>query len=167
MNPTFDVLVGLLFIHMAVCGAFVLVFSSRHRRKWMNIPEYVRVTIRAMVVMMVWRGVNFISLANADSVVAGRASAETLLATITTACFFTAMAFWMGTSVLPDKAWERLEWVKRMLRGDPTKAPIMVHPSEVVEVAHASGLQAVGPGEPPEAVIRELERRAPRARVSA
>lgn len=158
MTPDLDVMTGLLCIWMAVCACFVLVFSAPHRRKWMNIPEYVRITIRLMVVAMVWRGVNFLSLAGQPDILPGRANVEALLGYMALASFISALTFWIGTAVLPDKAWERLDWVRTMLRAKPTARPLVIEESEVVEIAHASGIPAVSGTAGKQAVYEEAPR---------
>ncbi|MCR5875184.1 hypothetical protein LRS10_13885 [Phenylobacterium sp. J426] len=153
----------------ALCGAVALgafsihVISSRHRRNWMTIPQYVRRGVLLCGVMFTWRSVNFFSIAESAEGL-GHINAEGMMALVVITYTIWALAVWLFRATLPTPGWDRVEDTQHKLREEPGLAPVMMTLPDVVKVAQASGLPAVGPGEPPEAVIREGKRRSMRAK---
>lgn len=152
---TLDAFTGMLCIWMALCFAAAFTFLSRKATKWITAPEYVRIGLVVVSLMFLWRGANLLSLSGSSLPVAGHANAEAAMATISMAYLVTSVSVWIAASVMPNHAWERLAWVKKMLRKTPDRAPILVDP---VEAAHAAGFQATGPREGAHAVVRESRR---------
>jgi hypothetical protein len=61
-------------------------------------------------------------------------------------------------SILPDRGWERLQWIQRLMRkrADMVPLPMTIH--EIGDVARATGSATFDPGEGSEAIVREAVR---------
>jgi len=150
----FNVLVGILYIWIAACFAGAFTFLSPKAKKWITAPEYVRMWMPAVSVTFLWRGVNLLSLPD-DQIVPGMANAEAMMLALTLTGMVTSGAIWIGLMVMPSSAWDKLDWARRVMVREPKKAPHMIDP---IELAHAMGAYATGPGEGVSAAIREAKR---------
>lgn len=147
-----DVLVGCLCIWMAACIAGIMIFADPRASKWPSAPNYVRWSTVPATLALLWRGVNLVSLANSEPPVPGQANMEAFIASTCLATLVTAVTVWISLSIMPDKGWEKLRWAASIMRHNPKMAPLMVDP---VELAHASGVPATGPGDGVASVILE------------
>lgn len=152
-----DTMAGTLCGAVAVGAFSIHVISSRERRNWMTIPQYVRRGILLCGIMFTWRSVNFFSIAEAPGGL-GHINAEGMMALVVFAYTIWAIAIWQFRAQLPAKSWERIQWVEAQTRANPDLTPILMPMDEIVSVARATGAGAVGPGEGPEVVGRETAR---------
>ena len=155
----------------ALCGIIALcvftlhIVSSPKRHNWMTIPEYVRGGFLGVGVLMTWRSVNFLTLANQSPVpTMGRINAEGMLALLGMTYMVLAVTVWVVTDILPERSWDRLNWVRLIMKRRPDMVPLPLSVHEIHDVARASGAQAIEPGEGSKAVVREAVR-APKRRL--
>lgn len=147
----------------SLCGAVALgsfsihIISSRQRRNWMTIPQYVRNGILLCGVMFTWRSVNFFSIAKSPDVL-GHINAEGMMALVVFTYTIWAIAVWLFRAQLPAPGWDRVHDAERSIRRDPQLAPLLMPVPDVVKVAQAAGVPAVAPAEPAEAIVREARR---------
>lgn len=153
-----SVIVGGLNGWVAVCLFALFTVSDPKRERWMNLPAYVRNGFLFAAIMFVWRSVNLFSLADMTEQVAGQPNREAVFVAAALAYLMTAIMVWRSADIMPPKMWSRVDWVKRELRHDASQAPLLVPISQITDIAHADGLAAVGPGEPPAAAYREAPR---------
>lgn len=156
MTLNMNVLAGFLTGYIALLIFSLHIVSSHRRRRWINIPEYVRRNFIITGAFFLWRSVNLVSLSYVEAPAAGMANREAVMASIALSCLVTSITLWAWMTTMPEGGWSRLEWVRDMLRRPGNEVPVMVDP---VDVAHAAGLQATAPGEGAEAVVREVSRR--------
>lgn len=152
-----DIVAGALCGWLALCVFSLHVVSSPRRRNWMNIPEYVRRGLLVTGGMFTWRSVNFLSVAG-SGVLLGHINAEGIMALAAMTYTITSLAFWAASAVLPDLAWQRLDWVRGRFKAKTGEVPVMVTIQEMVDIQHATGQAAIGPNEAPEAALRETPR---------
>lgn len=154
-----DAIAGFLCGWLALCAFTLHIVSSPRRRAWMTIPEYVRRGFLVVGVTFTWRSVNFFSVADAEPATLGHINAEGMIALIGLTYLVSAMAWWVFRDVLPNRWWERIEWMRKQAHAMPDAAPVILAQHEVANVARASGVATIGAGEGPEAVAREVPRR--------
>lgn len=155
MTPNLDLIVGVALLVTSFCAASIFTFSSRKATNWPTIPEYVRYGLGAVTVMFAWRGANLLELSQTSDVVLGRANAEAAVAAMVTCYVAITVSYWFSRSYLRYRAWESISHVLKMIRRDPALRPVVVDP---IEVAHAQGIYATGPGEGADAARREARR---------
>jgi hypothetical protein len=156
MTFNLDTLAGIMAIFISICAGTFHIVSDPKRPKWQNVPSYVRGAALISTCLALWRGVNLISLADRPSITAGHVNGEAIMSWFGFCVFFGSITFWQASQSLPDRAWQRIEWVRRQLHRRPDSRPVMLETAEqVVEVAHADGVAAIGPREGPNAATRE------------
>lgn len=154
-----DTFVGVLWVIIAACAAGSFTFLDPKATKWFSAPAYVRFWLVPVSLAAVFRGANLVSLAqNPDPSAPGRANLEAMVVTFFVTGLVVSLTAWLTVSVMPDRAWHRLEWVRKMLRSDRGLTPMVVSADEIVGVAQAAGMYAIRPGEGAEAAIREGKR---------
>lgn len=146
-----DELAGLLCGWMAICIFGLHVMSSRSRKRWMDVPQYVRWGLAFTGTAFMVRSVNFFTNGSPDF---GHINFEGLGATLTLAYTVTALTAWWGLRFMPGLGWDRVAWVTTILRRHPGRAPVMMTLPEVVETANALGVPAVDGQAPPAEVLR-------------
>lgn len=143
---TLDLFAAGLCGFMAFCLFTLYIVSSPGRRRWMTLPGYLRKGILSTAVLFVVRSVNYTQLAP-DEV--GRINPIGLLVMLTMAYTFGAVTWFLASNHLPAGMWDRLAWVKRQGKDDPSKIPVMMDPAEVVDRSRRQGWQDVAPGGSP------------------
>ena len=124
----------------------------------MTIPEYVRGGFLVVGAMFTWRSANLFSLATVAHKVPtiGQANAEAVMAAVAMGYLVTALTWWVVSRLLPDRAWERLQFAEHEAQHELT--PVMMTVDEVVHTAQDAGIATIGPNEGAEAVQRESPR---------
>lgn len=154
-----DTYAGLLCGVLAISLFSLFIVSSPKRRLWLTIPAYVRGGFLMTGFLMMWRSVNFLSLANSTAPL-GHINAEGMMPLLALTYTMTAFSLHWWRRSLPAPGWDRVEHVQDQMRHGADAVPVMMTGREVRDVARASGLPTTEPGEGAGGVARELRRQA-------
>ncbi len=147
-----DLLAGILCGIMAISALIVHAFTSPDKYRWMPLPEYVRFGLVAAGFSLMWRSVDFISIAASPATDIGHINGKGLVASVAMTYLLGSMAVYVVRSSLPAHTWGRLKWLEQFARTHKGAAPSR---AEIVQAVRQRGIPAVAPGEGPEAVVRE------------
>lgn len=119
--------------------------SSPGRKAWLDLPPSVRRGLLLTGAMFTWRAVNFASLAPQPEPQRGQINAEGVLASAALAYLVTALALWVVRRQLPGLVFDRLRFAEKAITEDPDLVPVMLRPTEVIELSRAQGLATLAP----------------------
>lgn len=145
-----SIVAGILCLVITAFLSGLHVVSSQKRDRWMDFPNYVRVGIMALIVMSLYRGIQFLTpvpIPPADSVATIQAEGLIFLAVL--AYTIGSISLWVARRHLPPNVWPRLSWIETEERADPNKVPVLMSMDEVVDAARLMGIKAVAPGAGP------------------
>jgi hypothetical protein len=137
-----DWLGGPLCGWMAVCLFAIHVVSSPKRHSWMTLPEYVRFGFLATGAMFLWKAANF------------AVRAQDMMMLLAIAYLVSALTVWIVAKSLPRLGWDRLRWVERVEREQPSKVPVMMEMDAVIDAHAAAGVPVAGPNEITDGITR-------------
>jgi hypothetical protein len=82
------------------------------------VPKYVRRASLVAIAMMLWRGVNLLSLSERPTVLPGHANAEAVMSWASLAALLGALTYWLVSTHFPSLTWSALGWVRRPAAND-------------------------------------------------
>jgi hypothetical protein len=134
MTINLDFIAGVLCTFGSFSLCVIHVISSAKRGEWITLPEYVRVGFFATAMMLLYRGVNLITLAGIPDVgepLRGRINAEGLMATMALTYTLCALAVCLARKAYPEGVWlsiARAEWIAKMFRRQPAPPYVVLNP---------------------------------------
>lgn len=153
-----DHVAGVLCLLVALALFGLQIVTTPRNGVWLNLPLYVRAGLAVTGATMLYRGVNFLTLAtDVMDGVRGHINAEGLIATTAFAYTMLAMLSYVLSRTYPQRIWDRMRFFESIAkckpRGDALQAGVV---AEINAEAGSTGVQAdsVPPSWTPPAIVK-------------
>jgi hypothetical protein len=152
---------------MCMCAFTLDLMSDPKESRWQSLPPLARWWFRVTAAVLLVRCFDMVDIGlNAPGVIViGQINYLALLSSFFlsgSAVILTGLAL---ANQLPGKSWDRLVWVLKAMKADPTARPVIMPEAAILDAHHAAGQPAVCGAQPHE-VVRESERAGQMAKLA-